>query len=91
MCVASFCRNNNPEKLRRKVARIVLTVFHSTMRDDGRMQYMRLAPQMSELAKALPGCKSLETFIAEDGECVTRVNKRAACGSEKTRSRSPQA
>lgn len=52
---------------------MVLTVFRSTLRDDGRPEYMKLAPQMSELAKTMPGYKSHKAFIAEDGERVTLV------------------
>ena len=50
-----------------------ITVFRSRLRDDGHAEYMALAPQMSELAKTMPGYLSHKVFIAEDGERLTLV------------------
>lgn len=52
---------------------MVLTVFRSRLREEGRADYMALAPKMSELAKTMPGYKSHKVFVAEDGERVTLV------------------
>lgn len=52
---------------------MILTVFRSRLRDDGRDEYMTLAPRMSELARSMPGYRSHKVFVAEDGERVTLV------------------
>jgi heme-degrading monooxygenase HmoA len=52
---------------------MVLTVFRSRLRDDGRAAYLELAPQMSALAQSMPGYRSHKVFVAEDGERVTLV------------------
>jgi heme-degrading monooxygenase HmoA len=53
--------------------RMVLTVFRSRLREEGRAAYMALAPKMSELARTMPGYRSHKVFVAEDGERVTLV------------------
>ena len=52
---------------------MVLTVFRSRLREENLAEYMALAPQMSELAKSMPGYRSHKAFVAEDGERVTLV------------------
>ena len=52
---------------------MVLTVFRSRLRDEARSEYLELAPQMSELAKTMPGYRSHKVFVAEDGERLTLV------------------
>jgi heme-degrading monooxygenase HmoA len=52
---------------------MIITVFRSRLRDDGRADYFALAPKMSELARQMPGYLSHKVFTAEDGERVTVV------------------
>jgi len=52
---------------------MILTVFRSRLRDDNRDAYNELAPQISALARSMPGYLSHKAFTAEDGERVTIV------------------
>lgn len=52
---------------------MIITVFRSRLRDDGREAYFALAPKMAELACSMPGYLSHKVFVAEDGERVTIV------------------
>tara|TARA_A100001011_G_scaffold50379_1_gene48295 strand:+ start:1485 stop:1823 length:339 start_codon:yes stop_codon:yes gene_type:complete len=52
---------------------MILTVFHSRLRQEAQAEYGELAPQMSKLARSMPGYKSHKVFIAEDGERLTLV------------------
>ena len=52
---------------------MVLTVFRSRLRPEATPEYLELAPQMSALARSMPGYKSHKSFVAEDGERVTIV------------------
>jgi len=52
---------------------MIVTVFRSRLREDGRDEYMSVAPRMSELARSMPGYRSHKVFVAEDGERVTIV------------------
>lgn len=52
---------------------MVITVFRSRLRDEGREAYMQLAPKISEIASAMPGYLSHKAFVADDGERVTIV------------------
>lgn len=47
---------------------MVLTVFRSRLRPEAQAEYGELAPQMSKLARSMPGYKSHKAFVAEDGE-----------------------
>lgn len=52
---------------------MIVTIFRSRLRDEAREDYFALAPQMSELARSMPGYLSHKAFVAEDGERVTIV------------------
>ena len=52
---------------------MILTVFRSRLRPEAQAEHQELAPQMSKLAKLMPGYKSHKIFIAEDGERLTLV------------------
>lgn len=52
---------------------MIVTVFRSRLRDDGREAYFDLAPRMAELARTMPGYRSHKVFVAEDGERLTLV------------------
>ena len=52
---------------------MILTVFRSRLRDEGRTAYMEVASRMSALAKGMPGYVAHKSFIAEDGERITIV------------------
>ncbi|MFG6490444.1 antibiotic biosynthesis monooxygenase family protein [Roseateles sp. BYS78W] len=52
---------------------MIVTVFRSRLRDEGREAYFELAPRMGELARTMPGYKSHKVFVAEDGERLTLV------------------
>lgn len=52
---------------------MIVTVFRSRLREEARSEYMALAPQISALAKGMPGYISHKVFVAEDGERVTIV------------------
>lgn len=52
---------------------MIITVFRSRLREEARDEYMVLAPQISQLAKGMPGYLSHKAFVAEDGERVTIV------------------
>lgn len=52
---------------------MIVTIFRSRLRDEGRDAYMALAPKISELARNMPGYVSHKIFVAEDGERVTVV------------------
>ena len=50
---------------------MILTVFRSRLRPEAQAEHRELAPQMSKLARSMPGYKSHKVFIAEDGERLT--------------------
>jgi heme-degrading monooxygenase HmoA len=52
---------------------MIVTVFRSRLRSEGRDAYMEMAPRMSELARRMPGYRSHKSFTADDGERVTIV------------------
>ena len=52
---------------------VILTVFRSRLRPEAQAEYGELAPQMSKLARSMPGYKSHKVFVAEDGERLTLV------------------
>ena len=52
---------------------MVLTVFRSRLREEGRDEYTALAPRISEIARSMPGYRSHKVFVADDGERVTIV------------------
>lgn len=52
---------------------MIVTVFRSRIKDEGRAGYMALAPEISALARTMPGYISHKVFVAEDGERVTIV------------------
>lgn len=52
---------------------MIVTVFRSRLKPEGRDAYMELAPRMSELARQMPGYRSHKSFVADDGERVTIV------------------
>ena len=52
---------------------MILTVFRSRLRPEAQVEYGELAPQMSKLARSMPGYKFHKVFIAEDGERLTLV------------------
>ena len=52
---------------------MIITVFRSRLREEARDEYMALAPQISQLAKGMPGYLNHKVFVAEDGERVTIV------------------
>ena len=52
---------------------MILTVFRSRLRPEAQAEYGELAPQMSKLARSMPGYKSHKVFVAEDGERLTLV------------------
>jgi len=52
---------------------MIVTIFRSRLRDEGREEYMALAPKISELAESMPGYLSHKGFVAEDGERITIV------------------
>ena len=57
----------------RKERVVILTVFRSRLRPEAQAEYGELAPQMSKLARSMPGYKSHKVFVAEDGERLTLV------------------
>jgi len=52
---------------------MIVTVFRSRLRKEGRQAYFELAPRMAELARTMPGYRSHKVFVAEDGERLTLV------------------
>src|SRR5690606_1178765 len=52
---------------------MIVTVFRSRLKPEGRDEYMALAPRMAELARTMPGYLSHKSFVADDGERVTIV------------------
>jgi heme-degrading monooxygenase HmoA len=52
---------------------MIITVFRSRLRDEGREEYMALAPKISGIVKGMPGYLSHKSFVAEDGERVTII------------------
>jgi len=52
---------------------MIVTIFRSRLREEGRAEYMALAPRISALAQTMPGYISHKVFTAEDGERVTLV------------------
>ena len=52
---------------------MIVTVFRSRLREEHRSGYEELAPQMSALARTMPGYRSHKVFVAEDGERLTLV------------------
>lgn len=52
---------------------MIVTVFRSRLKDEGRAEYMALAPSVSAMAASMPGYRSHKVFTAEDGERVTIV------------------
>ena len=52
---------------------MIVTVFRSRLKPEGRDEYMALAPRMAELARTTPGYLSHKSFVADDGERVTIV------------------
>ena len=52
---------------------MIVTVFRSRLKPDGRKDYDATAERMSELARAMPGYVSHKVFTADDGERVTIV------------------
>ncbi|MFM9082411.1 MAG: antibiotic biosynthesis monooxygenase family protein [Actinomycetota bacterium] len=51
----------------------IITVFRTRLRDEAREEYVPMAAEMSELARAMPGFVDAKTFSAPDGERVTIV------------------
>lgn len=51
----------------------VITIFRSQLDEVHREEYNMLAPEMTTLAKQMPGFISTKTFSAPDGERVTIV------------------
>ena len=51
----------------------IVTVFRTRLRDGARAEYVPMAAEMTELARAMPGFVDAKTFAAEDGERVTIV------------------
>lgn len=47
---------------------MIVTVFRSRLKDEGRADYFDLVPQMGSLAQTMPGYRSHKVFTAEDGE-----------------------
>jgi heme-degrading monooxygenase HmoA len=56
-----------------EVQAMIVTIFRSRLRDEGREDYFALAPKMSAQARSMPGYLSHKVFVAEDGERVTIV------------------
>lgn len=52
---------------------MIVTIFRSRLRDEGREDYLQLAPRIAELARGMPGYIAHKVFVAEDGERVTIV------------------
>ena len=52
---------------------MLLTVFRSRLKPEGREEYMQWAERMSAAARAMPGYVSHKVFVADDGERVTIV------------------
>ena len=52
---------------------MILTVFRSRLRPEAQAEYGELAPQMSKLARSMPGYKAHKVFVAEDGERLMLV------------------
>jgi heme-degrading monooxygenase HmoA len=52
---------------------MIVTVFRSRLKDEAGADYFDLAPQMSALARTMPGYRSHKVFTAEDGERVIIV------------------
>lgn len=51
----------------------VVTIFRSRLNEEHREEYAALAPEITALAKTMPGFLSAKTFTAKDGERVTIV------------------
>lgn len=51
----------------------IVTVFRSRLDEAARAEYAALAPEITELARGMPGFLSAKTFSAADGERVTVV------------------
>lgn len=52
---------------------MIVTVCRTRLRDEGRQAYADLGPRIADLARGMPGHVSHKTFVAEDGERLTRV------------------
>lgn len=51
----------------------VVTIFRNRLRPEAAGDYAKLAAEMSDLARAMPGHVDSKTFAAPDGERVTIV------------------
>jgi heme-degrading monooxygenase HmoA len=52
---------------------MVITLFRSRLRPEAREEYEHWARRMAELAAAMPGFVSLQTFAADDGERISVI------------------
>lgn len=52
---------------------MILTIFRSRLRPDHQEEYGQVAERMHQLATAMPGFVSFNTFTASDGERVSLV------------------
>ena len=51
----------------------VITIFRSRLRNDHDDEYERWAQRMVELARGMPGFRSIKAFAADDGERVSLI------------------
>lgn len=47
---------------------MIVTIFRSRLREEHRIEYSKVAAEMEQLARSMPGFVSFKTFAAEDGE-----------------------
>jgi heme-degrading monooxygenase HmoA len=52
---------------------MIVTVFRSRLKEEAQADYFDVAPQMSALARTMPGYVSHKVFMAEDGERLLLV------------------